>query len=505
MGLQLAVSPSVLTPGLYLIANLLAGNSNPGTAAQKAIVFAPSSTAGTLTQDTEIRAIGSVDDAKLAWGTKTPGYLAAVQFFKENPTGLLFGIAPTRSAGVAASATWTFASTPASSRTVRFTIAGRTLDVAWATSETADSLKARAITAINARDDLAVTAASGGIGIITASFPVAGPWGNDVLWRIELIDGSGGTINGAGLATGNLAGGTTEPDFSVALTTISGTKFDFYLGCVSNADAQSALTTSNPGRIKTQINGLNTGLNAKLEQSIFGVTSTLAPAKTGAVGRNEPTMEYLFCQNGRSLPSEWGGAWLGARMRIVAIDPAANRIATALTGCIGAQDLVADTPSQAVSEDALSNGLSIVSYDAQGTPLVVRSVTTHSQDASGNPDRRALDTSGIDGTYAVGNDLEVALPLEFPQAKISKDQPAGEEPLPDGVIEERDVKAFLILRLRFWQRRGVVRKDKLDEAIANGTLIVKVDPVDETQVNIVLPLAIFKPLAKFSLVINKAA
>lgn len=502
MGIQLAVSPTALVPGLYLIANLLAGASNPGTQPLKGVLLAPKSSAGTLTVDTEVRLIGSPDDAKTAFGTKSPGYLFAVQFFGENPTGILYGVAPTASAGASATGTITFGSTPTSARTVRVTVAGRVIDIAWAASETADALKTRAIALINGRDDMPCTASSGGVGILTLTFPVAGPWGNDVTYYVELIDGAGGT---AATAAVNFTGGTTEPDFTTALATISGTQYDYIGIAVSNADAQSASASSNPGRLKTHINGLNTGLNAKLEQGVVGITGALASAKTGAVGRNEPTMEYVFCMAGQSLPAEFGGAEMGARMREVALNPAKNRIGTVLAGVQGARDLTADTPSTSESEDALGNGLSIVTYNASGQCVMQRPVTTHSQDSSGNPDRRCLDTSGPDGTYAVGNDVKTFLPAEFFQVNVAKDQPAGEEPLPEGVVEERDIKASLIARLRFWQRRGVVRRDKLDEAIAGGTLIVRVNPSDETQVDMVIPLGIFKHLAKMGVVINKAA
>jgi phage tail sheath gpL-like len=505
MGIQLAVSPTALVPGLYLVANLLAGASNPGTQPLKAVELAPKSSAGTLTADTEVRLIGSADDAKTAWGTKTPGYLAAVQFFAENPTGILYGVAPTASGGASATASFTFAATPTAARTVRVTAAGRVTEFAWLVSETADALKTRAIAFINGRDDIPVTASSGGVGVLTLTFPVAGPWGNDVVVYIELIDGAGGTVGGAQSASASLAGGTTEPDFTTALATISGTQYDYIGIAVSNADAQSASATSNPGRLKTHINSLNTGLNAKLQQGVVGITGALATAKTGAIGRNEQVMEYMFCMAGQSLPAEFGGAEMGARMRAVSLDPAANRIGTVLAGVVGARDLTADTPTTSEAEDALGNGLSIATYNASGQVVVMRPVTTHSQDSSGNPDRRCLDTSGPDGVYAVGNDIKTFLPAEFFQVKIAKDQAAGEEPLPDGVVEERDIKASLIARLRFWQRRGVVRRDKLDEAIAAGTLIVRVNASDETQVDIVIPLGIFKPLAKMGVVLNKAA
>lgn len=505
MTIQLAVSPTNLVPGLYLVVNLLAGTSNPGTQPIRGMLMAPKSAAGTLTADTEIRLIGSSDDAKTAFGTKTPGYLAAVQYFRENPTGILYGCAPTASAGASATVSLSFAGTPTATRTVRISAAGRVTEFAWAAGEVADTAKTRSIQYVNGRDDIPVTASSGGTGILTLTFPIAGPWGNDVIYVVELIDGAGGTIGGGQIVTGNLAGGTTEPDFTTALTTISGQQWDYIGLAVSNADAQSASTTSNPGRAKTHINGLNTGLMAKLQQVVIGATGALAAAKTGAIGRNEPAMEYVFCMAGQSLGAEWMGAEMGARMRAVSLDPAANRIGTLLSGCVGARDLTADSPTEAELGDALGNGLSIIGYTAQGQPVLVRPVTTHSQDSSGNPDRRCLDTSGPDGTYAVANDVKTFLPAEFFQVKISRDQEPTDEQLPAGVVEERDVKAVLIARLRFWSRLGVVRRDLLDAAIAAGTLIVKVNASDETQVDLVIPLGIFKPLAKFGVVVNKAA
>jgi hypothetical protein len=67
------------------------------------------------------------------------------------------------------------------------------------------------------------------------------------------------------------------------------------------------------------------------------------------------------------------------------------------------------------------------------------------------------------------------------------------------------VKAFAISRARFFQRKGVVRRDMLDAAIADGTLIVQVDDTDPSQVDIVFPISIVKPLAKFSTVVQKLA
>jgi len=502
MGVDLAVSPTVKTPGIFLTVNLLAGASSPGLAAILGLLIAPRSTVGTLVANAEVRLIASPDDARAAWGPKTPGFLAARAFFARNTAGILYGIAPLASGGAAAAGQVTFASTPTISRTVHWDIAGKTCDVAWAAGEDSGVITARCVAALNARDDIPATASSSGAGVLVLTFPVPGPWGNDVLYAAVLVDGAGGTATAAGPG---FTGGTTEPDFTTALEIVSGTKYDYITPCLSNADAQAAGAATNVARLRSHINGANTGRNAMLQQAIVGMTGTLSAAKAGAIARNDPVFEFPFCMNGRGLPSELGGEELGARMASVALDPAANRIETVLQFA-GAANLVLDTPTLSECEDALSNGVSIVSYNRQGEALLVRPITSHSQDQNGNPDGRCFDVSGVDGSYAIANDLEIFLPVEYRGAKIVVDLKEGDELPPAGVVQPRDIKCSLTRRLDWWVKpKGVARRDKLDEAIAKGTLSVEINSSDETQVDIAVPLAIVKPLAKIGVVINKVA
>jgi phage tail sheath gpL-like len=506
MGLPLAVSPTVLGPGLYITVDLLAAVATPGSQPLKAVIMSPRSTAGNLTVDTEIRRAGSMDDGSTAFGIGSPGHLALQRFLEKNPNAVVDMIAPTASAGVSATGTITFTGGPVTGAAynVLITICGRQINVPWNVGEVLADIQARAVAFINQQSkNLPVTASAGGAGVVTLTFKVPGPWGNDVLFSAVLQNGTGGNV--AVSNSGQFTGGTTEPDFTTALNTISGTQYDFILLCVSNADADSSSATSNPGRAKTKVNSLNTGLLAKLQRVYLGATGALSAAKTGAIGRNDPVFEFPMCINGQGLPCELGATEMGDAMASVAIDPAANRIGNTLENFFGSANLVADTPTGANIEDALGNGVSIVSYNAQGTPIIVRPISTHSQDSGGNPDRRAFDMSGTHGMYAVGNDIKVALPTRFPKAKLSKNLAADADPLPAGVVEERDILAFLVERLRFWQAKGVVRKDLLDLAIANGTIIVQVDGTDSTQVDIVIPLGIFPPLAKFGVYMQKVA
>jgi len=503
MALPIAVAPSIVTPGFWLQVNLLAGASAPSTGTLKCLLICPKSSAGNLTVDTEIRAGGGPDSAGVAFGIGTPGHLAAIQIYTQYPQAQVYFAAPTAGA-TAATLNVTAAGSPSANTSVHFDIKGVEFDVAWNASESADTFKTRAIAAINALSNyLPVVASSGGTGIITLTGKVTGKISNDILVQAVLNVAQTGTeaITGAATLT-NLSGGSTDPDFTTVLSNAQGTEFAFFAPCLSNAEAE--LTSSNNvSKLLTHIGTFNTGLNASLQQAVVATVKTQANAKAAAVIRNSQVLEHVHITNARSLPCEIVGYEVGARLEADSIDPAANRIGEYMVGLIGSKNPTADKPSAAVAEDSLTNGLSIVGYNASSQLVILRPITTYSVDATGSPDRRLLDVQNVSGTYAVARDLRSALPAEFANAKIQKDSLPGDDPPARGVTEERDIKGFTISRLRFWQRQGVVQKASLDAVIADGSLIVQVDPSDATQVDLVLPLKIVQPLAKMSTVVQR--
>ena len=503
MTIPLALSPSTRTPGLGLTVDLLSGAVGPGSQRLKCLIMAPKATTGTLTADTEVRLLASDSEASTAYGVGSPGHLAWKQAFAENPEGVYYGIAPTASAGNAAAGSLTFTSTPSVAQNIRVCIAGRVINVPWLASETAADAATAVISYIGlATADCPITATTGGSGVVTLTSKVPGPWGNDCIVSCVLEGGTGGSV-----AVVTPTSGTTEPVFTTALSTISRTEYDFIIACLSNTDASLA-SAGNVAKLKTHINTYNTGRNSKLQRCVIGFTNASATAKTGTVPNNDPTFQFIHCISALSLPCELAGAECGSRMKAISLDPAANRIGHRLLGIYGAADLVTSTPSDATIEDEQWYGLSIISYNASGECVVVNPITGHCQTSTGEPDDRCLYTSEIDGAYAVAKDLRSAIPTEFDGAKLSPDQTAEEadaDPLPAGVITPTDVKTFLLARLGYWKRRGVVRGDKLAESVANGKLVVAVDATNDAQLDVVLPLAIFKPLAKFSLYLNKTS
>jgi phage tail sheath gpL-like len=501
MTIPQAVSPSTLTPGLYLVVDLLASAASPSTGELKTVIVAPKSSAGNLTPDTEVRSIGGVSDASAAFGPGTPGHLASKLLYARFPTATVDVIAPVAGAGVA-TLNVTFAGAPTSNTSILFDVMGREFEIAWLVGETPDDVKQKAIDAINQRtDDLFVTGVTGGVGILTINAKTPGRGGNDVkvLAVLSIAQTGSETVTGAAVYT-NLAGGTTDPDYTNALSELEGEEYHFILPCLSNNDATNVATTSNVKRVVDHIDGLDSGLNARLQQVIAASFGTVAQAVAATVssnnGQNATFGEHILCINGRGLPAELAALEAGGRLAAISIDPAANRIGEIMNEYIGAKDKIADNPTLGDSETALGGGVSLIGYTAQGLERLVRAVTTHSEDDVGAPDRRLLDTQNVDGTYIIARDLRSSLPQEFQGAKITPDVPAGQDPPPKGVIEERDIKAFIITRMRFWQAQGVATQKSVDDSIANGTLIVKVNDSDPTQVDIVVPFTIVPPLAK---------
>lgn len=501
MGIPKAVASSVKTPGYYFAINLLGQSANPGTAPLRTLLIAPKSSAGNITPDSEVRKVSGTTDVAAALGPGTQGHLAAKKFYQRHGLGPLDVIAPTASAGSVATGTQTFTGPASESSTLRLRVAGRIVEVPWLSGETATQFATRAAASVNALgDDLPVTAAPS-TGSVVYTARVAGPWGNDITLNASIYSGGGGiaiTVNPTALS-----GGTTEPSFATALATVSTREYARIIPCLSNADATDATSSSNGERLANHITTFQQGNAALLQVGVIGHTGSTSNAKAGAIDRNNAAVEYVLGRSFQDLPCEIAAAEAGDALRCIELRPNFNRIGN-VHNLYGPLDPVANKLSAVEVEDLLNNGVTPLDLDSAGVPFVVRPITTHST-SSGAPDYRAFDLSDTDGAYAVFRGLRTALPQEFPNASISPNLPAGADLLPAGVVEIRDARAFIISYLRFWVRQGVLDGVKLDAAIENDQLVVEIDDVDDSQVNVFIPHKCLRPLAKWSVVGSKAS
>lgn len=505
MTYPVAVAPSVRSPGVATSVNLLAGVSSPGSGARRCLLIANKSSVGTITADTEVKeAVAGPDAVETFLGTGTPGHLAAIALFAEYPKALVDLVAPAVGAGNAATGTFTFDDSTAVTvaQLVTAKIAGREITYTWAAgvadTDAADDFK----DAINAYPDLPVTATVSGA-VVTLVPRFVGEWANDIKISIALSDGTGGAVTASGSA---MASGTLAGSLATALATVSTRKYDIICDVSSgNADGGAASTTSSPGRLKTHIDTYDSGFNAKLQQAIRGQTGTISTVKTGTAQHNYGPMQYVFCQNALSLPCEFAGAEAGARLREEATDPNVNRIRMPyVASLIGPLDPVGDLLTEVEVEDLLQSGVTPVTFDTTGTMRPERPITTYFKDAAGNADGRLLDVGQVTGTYVVANDFATYLPQRFPKAKLSRDIAPTADPPPAGVVQEKHVRLAIANRGRFWVQQGVLKSDEWEASVAkDGDMICQVNATDSSQLDLVVPVHIVPPLAKFSLVVNR--
>lgn len=502
MSLPKAVTSSTKTPGFYLQINMLAGASNPGTSELRALLIAAKNGSGTITADTERRQCFGPDDVKTALGEGMPGHLAAIQMFKAFGKISLDVVAPTAPAGATATGILTLTGAPTDRNDFVIDVAGRQIGTfSWPAGESIASARGRLVALIASVKPLPVTAAAGGAGEVTLSAQGAGLWGNDVTYGVTKTAGSGGSI---AATAARLTGGTTDFDVTTVLDLVKTKEYAAIGLATSNADATDASTTSNAERLMLHIETYKLGRGAKLQYGFLGHTGSIANVKAGAIGRNSVDMTYAYLQNAQSLPAEVMGWELGDAMNWYTQRSTYNRIGNRAPYLFASKDEPADRLTSTEIEDLLNNGVAPYDYAENSTDIVlVDPITTHSLDAAGAADSRAFYQTDTWGQNAIARDFRVALPQEFPNCSITEDLPPGDDELPEGVVERKDVYSWVVSRMRTWGRLGVADKVQLESAIADNSLAVEIDALDKSQVNIFVPDGIIKPLAKFSAVFNK--
>jgi phage tail sheath gpL-like len=496
-----AVSPTVRTPGTALLVNLLAGASSPGSSVARALVIAPKSSSGSQTADTVKTGVGGEAQMATLLGAGTPGHLAAKNLFGEYGLAQVDLACCAEPTGVAATQTVTFAGgPPAATRTVNAKIMGRPVSSEWIAGQS-NTLGAQAFRdAVNLKTrEHSVTATENGAGVVTLTFKHKGTMGNDCQVYVTVTGGSGGTVTAGGAF---LTGGTGEIDVVTVLGLVSTSEYRYIVIVTSNTDIIAASATGAFGRVKTHIETYKSGFGARLQNLIAGCTSTTsAGPKAATAYHNYERAQLVFSQNGQSLPCEWAGAEAGARMREEALQPNVNRCRVAYRVALYvAYDEIADKLTDAEVEDLLQYGVTPADFEGS-TVYPVRPITTHYKDTDGNPDNRVLDVGRVIGTDVMARDVQTGIAQEFQGGLLVDNIPPGQD-IPEGVIEIREIKTFARGRVLFWCTRGVVQQPAFLAAVEDGSFIVRINPSDPTQVDIVIPSKIVAIHAKTSVVVN---
>lgn len=511
--IPLAVAPSVRTPQTAVLVDLTSGPPSPASGTLRAIIVAPLTTSGgSLSAGALKQGVSGPDEVGTLLGVGGLGHLTALALFAEYGIAQCDVAAVADITGVAASGTFTFVGSPTALRVVKVLIAGRIVTTYWDVGETATQGASRLSTEINKLTNgsslappLPVTA-SPAVGVVTVTFKQKGTAGNDCLISctaangLGLIGGAGGTLTASGTA---LTGGTGAADYSSIHSIISGIEYDLLLEACGNTDVVDATSTGVAGRMKTYIEANVSGGEAKLQQFVLACTSsTNGSLKTATAAHDYERGQFLLARDACSLPCEFMGARAGQRLREYSINPNKNVVGLTFKATLyGPLDLATGAPTAAELEDDAQNGIAPVKYTAAGVPILVAHFTSYFKDANGYADDRVLFDTVTTSCDAIARDLRRFLPATFPNVNVIDTVPDGTE-IPEGCITVDQAEAAVASRIEgYWVPRGIVNPNKWATLKANGEYIVRQNPTDGHQVDVVVPASIIPHLTKWSLAV----
>lgn len=429
-------SSSVKLPGFF---GETVYNAGPVTAADiplRLLLCGTKISAGSATPNQDVNQILSQTDADTLYGAGSE--LAVMCRGALQIPGVSIYGAPVPEAGgaVAASATITITGSWSTAGTYSFRVDGVGFSVVALSTDTISTFADTVAAAVNSVSACSCTAAKGSSPgfVVTLTRKSAGARGNQgILFQdisgvpsgMSVAIAGGTSITGGGVHFGS---GTGVDDVTTLLASvIQAQQYDRI------AFAQNDAT--NAARWHTFLNNQAAPLIGFLQHGVCAVNSSFSSATSLAqTTLNAERVQILWQNNGETIPSFVAATFGAYRTLIEQDDPGAAYDGYILPGVI-AQSQQADWPSTNTLIAALNSGVTPITTNRTGSSYIVRSITTHSQDSSGNPQYTTLDTSDAVVPDYVRTWLRVYWTTVFHPAnpKVADDPPTPQRARPAGV------------------------------------------------------------------------
>jgi phage tail sheath gpL-like len=379
------VPATLLVPGQYQeVDNSLAGTQED---IKKVLLIGYKTSAGSATAGVPVQ-VGADTQAAELCGSGSDAALMAAAFLSINKVEELW-IVPI--AEPASGTNWsvpvTVAGTATAAGTIDVTINGKTLSIAVASEDTATSIAAALVAAINADTGLSVEAAASGA-VVTISALVKGILGN---YNGISVSAS---VDGVSVTVGDVTSGTGTVDIAAALTALGEVRYHYFAVAfddTANITKLAAELENRYGAMR-QIGG-----RAFIALSgAFGSATTSGTLLCQAQGINSPHILLIPRSNNPGLPYVWAAAWCAAACRILADDPAANTYDTQVNGILADRDFATEE-----RQKLLEAGIATYRLDSAGTVQIERLVTSYTENSDGGRDTSYLDVQVVETVDAV--------------------------------------------------------------------------------------------------------
>jgi phage tail sheath gpL-like len=432
-----------------------AGSVSAGADRLKCLLVGMKTASGSMVADQDIVRVTSEDEVDAYAGAGSQLARMAYKALKV-PSGEVYLAAVTEpGAGTQATVTCVLAGT-VSNGTLRFRLAGESVNVAVAATMALDDVGNAVAAAFTAKTRLPATCTyNSGSDTLTWTIKNKGANGRDwILYHDATDKPSALTLTFTGSATVNTGGyrfgasgtGTGSEDVTTLLTKLLGKRYARI--AVGHND------TTNAALWETHVNTKAGPLSLMLEQLVFAHNGALANATSLAqTTLNAYRAQVLWMRNAESHPCEIAAAKAAYRAVHEQANPVPDYDGLVLAG-IAPQAFDADVPTDTEQDSALNASVTPLTT-IDGEAVVVRSITSYSLNGSAQ-DERCLDIGDAVMTDYATIDTKLLYETEFrPQNPYVGPDPAeGEEPPPAGVAYPKLWAAALSTRLQEYFANG---------------------------------------------------
>jgi phage tail sheath gpL-like len=446
--------------------------AGPSIQPYKAMALGLKTNAGTATTNT-IYSVTSADQAKLLFGPGSVLHNIAQSYFADPAVTDFSAIAVAEPTGVNATAGISITGPATAAGTIALYIAGKVVNLAVASGDTAATVASGLVSAINARTDLPCTAAIDGVNNyeIDLTAKQKGLVGNLISVQTNFFE-TDSTPAGLVLTITGFASGSGNPSLTSAFAAMGDTHYNILISPWTDTTTLDAIELELDSR----------GSASRMIEAICFSALADTVSNANIVG-NSQNSKWLSIANIKGCPNlgyEIAAAIAKKVMIAGNIDPARPFQTLSLTGIIAPK--VANRNTVAEQESQLNNGISTINISSTGEVAIQRLITTYKTNAGGSPDTSYLDVNTLLTLSYIRYDFRNSLALKFPRHKLANDSDriaAGQ-----AVITPMIGKAHAIAKFREWENMVLVE----DFNQFKADLVVERNAQNPNRLDFLLPI-----------------
>lgn len=435
--------------------------------------------------------VGSVALAGNQFGVGSMLYAMVKKFFASNVIQQLWGLpVADPSAGTFAAGGIDFTGTAvAGSGVFTLYIAGQKVQITIASTDTAHTIAANLVAAVNALPEMPATAALASTNSPDVDFTCKwkGITGNDITLTVNYLGLYGGEQTPAGVVyalsntsysadQGHLSGGTGEPDFTAAIAAIQTQQFDYVAMPYTDTASMDAWDIEY---------GFSTGGRWGFVREQFGlvfnaIRNDYADALEWGLAQNSPVMSTMIIEQDSPAPVwEWSAAYDALASLGFSDDPARPLQTLEMLEILPAR--VPFRFSKPELNNLTNSGLAVQETAPDGNPMISREQMQYQFNSFGQADTAFGLATVLATLQELLRRMKSAITSKYPRVKLVPD---GTKLGPgQAAVTPTDIKAEIISEYGSAMYDGLVS----DLADFKANLIVEIDDNNPNRANMLWP------------------